>query len=187
MKNPELISAMIKEAYNVVAVPISLKVRILPDENLTVEFARRAEMAGASFITVHGRTPYDNSAPANYHSIRLVKENVSIPVIANGDCFSVEDAQKILQLTRANGVMAARGLLANPAMFAGYSYTPWQCVQDFVDYSLLYGTSFNIFHHHLIFMLEKVLNKFEFREFSTSASVASVLEFLSRYGIHNHE
>jgi tRNA-dihydrouridine synthase len=71
MKNPELISAMIKEAYNVVAVPISLKVRILPDENLTVEFARRAEMAGASFITVHGRTPYDNSAPANYHSIRL--------------------------------------------------------------------------------------------------------------------
>ncbi|KAG8142632.1 putative tRNA-dihydrouridine synthase protein [Naja naja] len=61
---------------------------------------------------------------------------LSIPVVANGDVKSLKDVEAIHQRTGADGVMVARGLLANPALFAGYEDTPLQCVQDWVDIAL---------------------------------------------------
>lgn len=73
-------------------------------------------MAGADFVTVHGRTrtQKSNSVPVNLDKIKLVRENLDIPVVANGDVFDLSDAERIYKYTGVKGVMSARGILANP-------------------------------------------------------------------------
>ena len=99
-------------------------------------------IAGATWMTIHGRTPKERTSPVNYDgcvccllfssslivcvaAIRLLRECVSIPVIANGDVFSLEDAERIIAQTGVKGVMAARGMLTNPALFAGPALLPF--------------------------------------------------------------
>ncbi|EPB69891.1 dihydrouridine synthase [Ancylostoma ceylanicum] len=95
-----------------------------------------AEKAGVSHLTVHGRTPQMRSEPVDYDAIRLVKESVSVPVVANGDVTQKLQALEIAEKTGVDGdflrVMAANGLLYNPALFAGFEYTPASCIRDFV-------------------------------------------------------
>jgi hypothetical protein len=79
--------------------------------------------------------------------------------------------------------MAARGILTNPALFAGYSTTPLACVQDWVTISMAMETPFQSFHHHLVFMLEKVLPKSERLIFNVIRTKELVLDFLAEYGI----
>ena len=76
--------------------------------------------------------------------------------------------------------MAARGILDNPAMYAGYNHTPLQCVQDWVDIAMTTGVTFTQFHHHLIHMLDRVTAKTEKRVFNTLTSTPAVLEYLSK-------
>lgn len=79
--------------------------------------------------------------------------------------------------------MAARGILENPAMYAGYEHTPLQCVQDWVDIALGTGVTFTLLHHHLMHMLEKVTPRAEKVAFNSLTSTPAVLDYLARYGI----
>jgi tRNA-dihydrouridine synthase len=80
-----------------------------------LDFAKRMEDAGRRMITVHGRTRSQGyTGPAKWEWIGKVKEILSIPVIANGDMFSVEAAVKCLEQTGADGVMCSRGTLGYP-------------------------------------------------------------------------
>lgn len=76
------------------------------------------------------------------------------------------------------GMMAARGMLENPAMFLGNSSTPVACIQDWVNISLDLGVIFNCFHHHLVFMMEHILTKDERRVFNCLKTKDDVLNFL---------
>lgn len=84
--------------------------------------------------------------------------------------------------------MSARGILDNPALYAGYSHTPLACVQDWVELALGTGVIFTQFHHHLMFMLDCILTKPEKRVFNTLSSTTAVLDYLhEHYGIgHNY-
>ena len=79
------------------------------------------------------------------------------------------------------GVMAARGILHNPAMYAGHPHTPKGCVQDWLDIALGTGASFTQFHHHLMQMMEPVLARTERRAFNTLQSVPAVLDYLASH------
>lgn len=80
--------------------------------------------------------------------------------------------------------MVARGLLANPAMFAGYEETPLKCIWDWVDIALELGTPFMCFHQHLIYMMEKITSRQEKRVFNALSSTSAVLDYLTdNYGI----
>ena len=80
--------------------------------------------------------------------------------------------------------MAARGILDNPAMYAGYESTPLECVKDWVSISLSTGTHFTCFHHHLIYMLNKSLTRAEKKYFNVLGSVPGVIDYLSeKYAI----
>lgn len=157
MRSPQLVADMVRAARSVSGVPrtpISVKMRIFEEGPRTVELAQAIEAAGAAWITVHGRTRHQRSSePVDYEAIARVRQAVRIPVIANGDVTSLEAAYRIREVTGVQGVMAARGLLENPALFAGYERTPRACLERFIGYSLQYGTGGATFQHHLARMI----------------------------------
>ena len=96
---------------------ITVKIRtgLKRGDDVAAEFARMAESAGACLITIHGRVREDYySGEPDYEAIARAKKAVSIPVIANGGIFCVEDADKMIENTGADGVMLARGGIADP-------------------------------------------------------------------------
>ncbi len=106
--------------------PVSVKFRIgiSEDRIVTRDFAVAMEDAGADMITVHGRTRDKMYAGAvNYAEIAKAKSAVKIPVIANGGVFGVDDADRLMNETGADGVMLARGVMYNPFLIAEITET----------------------------------------------------------------
>lgn len=117
LKNPDKVYEIVKAVVEAVNVPVTVKIRSGWDENSinAVEIAKICEKAGASAITVHPRTRAQGySGLANWDIIKQVKENVSIPVIGNGDVKTGLDAKRMLLETGCDAVMIGRGLLGNP-------------------------------------------------------------------------
>lgn len=117
LRQPDVAVAIVEAVKNAVDVPVTVKTRIGWDEDEIniIDFAQRLEAAGAAMITVHGRTRKQGyNGSAQWHWIKQVKQALCIPVIANGDIFSVESAVRCLQETGADGVMCSRGTLGFP-------------------------------------------------------------------------
>jgi len=120
MKNPKLVYDIVKAVRTAVDIPVTVKIRAGWDENSinAVEVALAAESAGADMIAIHGRTKKQMYAPpVNLEIIRRVKENVSVPVVGNGDIRSPEDAAHMMDYTGCDAVMVGRGALGNPWIF----------------------------------------------------------------------
>ncbi|MGH4118257.1 tRNA dihydrouridine synthase DusB [Clostridium sp.] len=120
MKNPKLAAQIIKEMKKVSTKPVTVKFRKGFDSNSVnaVEFAKYMEDAGIDAMTIHGRTREQMyEGKADWNIIKAVKENVKVPVIGNGDIFSVEDAIKIKEVTSCDAIMIARGAMGNPWIF----------------------------------------------------------------------
>lgn len=99
---------------------VNIKFRLGIDENSInyIDFGKALEDAGVDYVILHARTRSQQySGKANWDDIRKLKEALSIPVVANGDCFSVDDYIKIIETTNADGVMIARGAMGNPFIF----------------------------------------------------------------------
>ena len=117
LKNPYKIKEIVSAVVKAVSVPVTVKIRSGWDANSVnaVEVAKVIEEAGASAITVHGRTRAQGySGNADWNIIKQVKEMVSIPVIGNGDVTSAEKAKEMLDFTGCDAVMIGRGVLGNP-------------------------------------------------------------------------
>ncbi len=117
LRQPELAAQIVRSVVDAVDIPVTVKTRIgWDDAEITIlDFAKRMEDAGAKMITVHARTRSQGyTGTANWEWIGKVKEVLTIPVIANGDIFSVESAIACLEQTGADGVMCSRGTLGYP-------------------------------------------------------------------------
>ncbi len=117
MKEPELAREIITTLKSAVFIPVTVKFRLGWDDDSrnAVEFAQMAEEAGASAVTVHGRTRQQlYSGKADWSFIGLVKKSLSIPVFGNGDVFEPQDAERLLGVSGCDGVAVARGTLGNP-------------------------------------------------------------------------
>ena len=114
LKKVEEITKAVVESSKV---PVTVKIRKGWDNEhiVAVDVAKIVEKAGAKAITVHGRTRSEfYTGKADWDIIKKVKEEVSIPVIGNGDIKTPEDAKKILEYTHCDGIMIGRGVLGNP-------------------------------------------------------------------------
>ena len=120
MTNPKLCAEIVKASVEVSDVPVTVKIRkgIDKDHVNAVDVAIACEQAGASAITVHGRTREQMYAPtADWDIIRDVKRAVSVPVIGNGDVFTPQDAKNLLEHTGCDAIMVGRGAQGNPWIF----------------------------------------------------------------------
>ena len=118
--NLNLIGEIVEKVVAVSDVPVMVKIRKGWDENniVAVEAAKVIEKAGASAITIHGRTRTQfYSGQADWDIIKKVKESVNIPVIGNGDIVDGESARKMFDQTGVDGIMIGRATLGNPWIF----------------------------------------------------------------------
>ena len=120
MRTPDIAEKMMRKTVKAVSLPVSVKMRLGWDkEHINApELARRAEDAGISEITVHGRTREQQySGAADWDQIRRVAEGVHIPVWGNGDLFSGKQAVERALRSGVAGVMIGRGAMGNPWIF----------------------------------------------------------------------
>lgn len=137
LKDPENLYQIVKAIRN--AVPhdamVSAKIRLgFEDKSLAIENAQAIEAAGANELTVHARTKVEGyKPPAHWHWIAKIKQNISIPVIANGDIFTLQDAINCREVSGCNDIMVGRGALMLPNLAQVIKQVsaelPWQEVQ----------------------------------------------------------
>lgn len=157
-----LIASIVKAMDESLSIPITCKIRIFPEVQRTVEYARMLVAAGAKMLTVHGRTRDQKgtlTGLADWPQIKAVVEAVDVPVISNGNILCLEDVSKCMEETGAVGVMSAEGHLYNPAIFA--SHQPPRVVDMVREYwSLvdLYPTPVSWIRGHLFKMLRACLS-----------------------------
>lgn len=120
-KNPALAEKIVEAVVKASPVPVTVKIRMGWDfDNINaVEMAKRAENAGASAVTVHGRTRNQMYAPpVTRDIIAQVKKEISIPVIGNGDVIDEQSAAIMLEETNCDLIMIGRGALGRPWVFS---------------------------------------------------------------------
>ena len=120
MKNPKLAEEVLKAVVKNSEKPVTLKIRKgWDDESVNaVEIAKIAEASGISALAIHGRTREQYySGKADWDIIAEIKQNINIPVIGNGDVFTVEDAINMLEKTKCDAIMIGRGAQGNPWIF----------------------------------------------------------------------
>lgn len=119
MRNPTLAADLVKAVKEGTNKPVSVKFRLgyTAEEMNYVEYGQAMQEAGAEFITIHGRTRSQMySGKADWAKIKVLKENVDIPVFANGDILTVDDAIKCIEHSGADGVAVGRGALVDPTL-----------------------------------------------------------------------
>ena len=120
MKDEIKVAAILKAVVSSVSVPVTLKTRTgWSRENKNIgRIAKIAEDNGIQALTVHGRTREDKyNGLAEYDSIRAIKNQLSIPVIANGDIDSAKKARTVMDITGANAIMVGRAAQSKPWIF----------------------------------------------------------------------
>lgn len=168
LKNPEKASKIIETVVDTVPIPITVKIRSGWDENNALEIAKTVEESGASAITVHPRTRHQRyDVPADWSIIKDIKEEVSIPVIGNGDIRTCYDAKAMIELTNCDAVMIGRGVMGNPWIIK-------QCI-EYIDYGIKperipSQEKLDMFKRHAGMLIEKHEDKVLMHKLRTNAA-----------------
>ena len=193
LKNIPLARQIIESAVHASDKPVTVKFRIgYTDDNIVaIEFAKMCEEAGASAITIHGRTTAGGySGRADMEIIRKCKNSVSIPVIANGDCSSLNDYNNMLSQTNADGVMVGRGALGRPEIFSeikglNQPYSKKQILLKYLDYMCLYMSEKRALlesRAHIMFFLKGEKNSTNAKiEIMKAENMEKVIEIINNF------
>lgn len=182
MREPDHALSLIEATVKAVKIPVTVKMRLGWDEMSinAPHIASRAEAAGVQLITVHGRTRMQfYEGRANWDAIAAVRDAIRIPLIANGDVETVEDAHEILRRSGADAVMIGRGCQGRPwhaGILAGHagpaaSEIPNVVVEHYLAMLEHYGAEVGVRHarKHLGWYLER------FAPYLASEAKASIM------------
>jgi tRNA-dihydrouridine synthase B len=169
MKNPIFVKKIVNTLVKSTKKPISIKIRSGWDSKSinVLEIAKIAEKEGASMITVHPKTQSQlRDGEANWNLIKEVKDNLSIPVIGNGEVWNVQDIEKMLSETNCDYVMIGRAATKNPYIFKQYNdylktgkfekLTNFEMIRDYLELAEKYQTNFNYVRGHVMYMTKGV-------------------------------
>ncbi|KAF1741879.1 hypothetical protein MXB_1310, partial [Myxobolus squamalis] len=160
---PQNIARKVKLASTQLSIPISAKIRILESRQKSLEYAQMLEHSGCSMICVHGRTQdqkSQNTGLADWDTIKLIKESISIPLISNGNIQYHSDFDKCLKYTGADGIMVAEGCLYNPYIFENHDISAFEAALEYIDYARMYSAHPHAWRCHLFKILFHVFNVF---------------------------
>ncbi|KAJ1892625.1 tRNA dihydrouridine synthase [Kickxella alabastrina] len=160
MEEWDLVSKLIRKLHENLEIPVTAKIRVFPELDKTIAYAKMVEAAGAQIITVHGRLREQKghkTGLADWEKIKAVKEAVNVPVFANGNILYFEDIQKCMDATNTDGVMSAETNLYNPALFSGKILPTWQMAEEYMEicdqvptkYSYMRAHMFKLFRYSL--------------------------------------
>jgi len=180
------VRALVEALHQHLSIPVSCKIRIFPTVERTLEYARLLEAAGCQLLSVHGRTKENKgkeSTPADWNLIKLIRETVSIPVIANGNVLAKEDADRCMVETGVDGVMSAIALLRNPMLFAGVKKPEHEVASEYIDFVRKYPAPLGIVTGHLYKLCGESFKLFpEIREQMTSLDLDGLSALMNRLG-----
>ncbi|KAK9908593.1 hypothetical protein WJX75_000138 [Coccomyxa subellipsoidea] len=121
MDDLPLVERIVRTCAEGLRVPVTVKIRVFPEREKTVAYARMLERAGASLIAVHGRLREQKKSKgpdADWDAIKAVVQAVGVPVLANGNIRTLQDVHRCMDYTGAVGVLSAESLLEDPALFS---------------------------------------------------------------------
>lgn len=126
--------------------PLCVKIRMIEDDiNLTINFAKQLENAGAKILVIHARpSQQDKSGSMNIECVKEIVKSLSIPVIANGGITSKEDAERVIKESGAAGAMIGQALLKNPSLL--------ECSQNSESIENLRAKLFNVAREYISIM-----------------------------------
>lgn len=188
LRKPELVADMVRQVHSRMGDDFGISVKIRVDDNpsLTERLVQTAVHANITHLTIHGRTRHQASTePVSLPKLKFAVECAKgqVPCVGNGDIWNTEDVHQMRRETGVQGVMAARGLLANPALFAGYETTPKHAVESFAQLAIDYGLPYNLYQRHVSYMLEGTMSKYDRLYLNSCGSYAGVGDWLERRGL----
>jgi tRNA-dihydrouridine synthase 2 len=124
LRNLPVATDILKTLRRELSVPVTCKVRLLSDDRRSLELLQALEQAGAMAIAVHAREVHERFEPAHWERLAALAAGVGVPLIANGDVYSYEDAQQLVGVSGFTGVMVARGALRNLSLFRRRPWPP---------------------------------------------------------------
>lgn len=160
---------------------VSCKIRRFDEIEKTVQYARMIEKAGCTFIGVHGRTREQRGCKAglaDWTSIKAVKDNVSIPVIANGNVQSLKDVEECLKFTGADSVMSAEGNLYNPGIFLDIHQPAWVVAKKYLGYVEQYPVPAGMAKSHIFKLFHRCIAMDENKELRCKLGQSTTLDQL---------
>eukprot|EP00128_Syssomonas_multiformis_P018267 Colp12_sorted_trinity150504_noHs@2570 len=164
----DTIAALINILHTNLKVPVTAKIRVFPELDKTIAYAKMIVAAGAQLLTVHGRTRdqiRENTGLANWEYIKAIREAVDVPVIANGNILYYDDVDRCIAETGVNGVMSSEGNLHNPSIFLKNPLPVWTMVDDYLEFAKNYTTNLSAVRGHLFKLYRHCLTvKPEYRD-----------------------
>ncbi|KAK3815698.1 MAG: tRNA-dihydrouridine synthase [NAD(P)(+)]-like protein [Linnemannia gamsii] len=163
MEDWPLISSLISTLHKHLPIPVTAKIRVFPEAEKTVEYAKMVVAAGAQILVVHGRLREMKghlTGVADWEKIKLVQEAVGhlVPVIANGNILYHEDVANCIEKTGCVGVMSAEGSLYNPAIFTPGHPESWRLAEEYLTICDELDTKIAYVRGHLFKIFRPSLN-----------------------------
>ena len=148
----ELIGKIVTTLHENLQIPVTCKIRIFSDVEKTLRYAKMLQDSGCQMLTVHGRLREQrglNTGLADWNQIKRIKQELNIPIVANGNILYHEDIEKCIEYTGCDGVMTAEGNLYNPGIFTDICYPVWQMASEYLNLCREYSAPVSYVRGHL--------------------------------------